>query len=47
LMRADRTDARDYLTVATLSAMIRLRLTAPLGWVARYHPTLRSVLGLK
>ena len=47
LMRGYRTDARDYLTFAALSAMIRLRLTSPLGWVTRYQATLRSVLGLK
>jgi glycosyltransferase involved in cell wall biosynthesis len=46
-MRMYRTSAFEFGAYAALMTLIRLHLTAPVGWVSRHQVALRMVLGLK
>jgi glycosyltransferase involved in cell wall biosynthesis len=46
-MRARRHSVPDHTVFALMHALIRLRLTTPLGWALRHQGTLRTLLRLK
>ena len=46
-MAGYRTDAASYVTFAVVQALLRLRMTSPLGWVIRHQAAMRALLGLR
>lgn len=46
-MKRHRSGAVEYAALATVQALIRLRVTSPLGWIVRHHEAFRALLGLR
>jgi glycosyltransferase involved in cell wall biosynthesis len=46
-MKTYRTGMTEHAAYATVSALVALRLTRPLGWVIEHQSTVRAVLGLR